>query len=73
MAGRGRVVRATQIIKKGKYVCNFDGLVLEPEACKTFFYRRQKPTVLTQYWGGQNIAWFSNSMEGNMEKDVESG
>ena len=36
VAGRGRVVRATQIIEKGKYVCNFDGLVLEPGACKTF-------------------------------------
>ena len=23
---------------------------------------------MTQYWGGQNIAWFSNSMEGNLEK-----
>ena len=37
VAGRGRVVRAIQIIEQGKYVCNFDGLVLEPEACKTFF------------------------------------
>ena len=37
VAGRGRVVRATQIIERGKYVCNFDGVVLEPEACKTFF------------------------------------
>ena len=33
---RGRVVRATKIIEKGIYVCNFDGLVLEPDACKAF-------------------------------------
>ena len=43
VAGRGRVVRATQIIEKGKYVCNFDGLVLEPEACKTFFGEGRSP------------------------------
>ena len=36
VADRGRVVRATKIIEKGIYVCNFDGVVLEPEACKTF-------------------------------------
>ena len=30
------MVRATQIIEKGIYVCNFDELVLEPEACKAF-------------------------------------
>ena len=36
VAGRGRVVRATKIIEKGVYVCNFDGLVLEPDACKDF-------------------------------------
>ena len=37
VADRGRVVRATKIIEKGTYVCNFDGLVLEPDACKAFF------------------------------------
>ena len=36
VADRGRVVRATKIIEKGTYVCNFDGLVLEPDACKAF-------------------------------------
>ena len=36
VADRGRVVRATKIIEKGIYVCNFDGVVLEPEACKAF-------------------------------------
>ena len=36
VADRGRVVRATKIIEKGIYVCNFDGLVLEPDACKAF-------------------------------------
>ena len=41
VADRGRVVRATQIIEKGKYVCNFDGLVLEPEACKTFLEKAE--------------------------------
>ena len=35
-ADRERVVRATKIIEKGIYVCNFDGLVLEPNACKAF-------------------------------------
>ena len=41
MAGRGRVVRATQIIESLKYVCNFDRLVLEPEACKTFLEKAE--------------------------------
>ena len=41
VAGRGRVVRATQIIEQGKYVCNFDGLVLEPDACKTFLEKAE--------------------------------
>ena len=36
VADRGRVVRATKIIEKVIYVCNFDGLVLEPDACKAF-------------------------------------
>ena len=36
VADRGRVVRATKIIEKGISVCNFDGVVLEPEACKAF-------------------------------------
>ena len=36
VADRGRVVRATKIIEKGIYVCNFDGVVLEPDACKAF-------------------------------------
>ena len=36
VADRGKVVRATKIIEKGIYVCNFDGVVLEPEACKAF-------------------------------------
>ena len=36
VADRGRVVRATKILEKGIYVCNFDGVVLEPEACKAF-------------------------------------
>ena len=36
VADRGRVVRATKIIEKGIYVCNFDRLVLEPDACKAF-------------------------------------
>ena len=36
VADRGRVVRATKIIEKVIYVCNFDGLVLEPGACKAF-------------------------------------
>ena len=30
------MVRATKILEKGIYVCNFDGVVLEPEACKAF-------------------------------------
>ena len=29
-------MRATKILEKGIYVCNFDGVVLEPEACKAF-------------------------------------
>ena len=41
VADRGRVVRATKIIEKGIYVCNFDGVVLEPEACKAFFLKRR--------------------------------
>ena len=41
VAGRGRVVQATQIIEKSKYVCNFDGLVLEPEACETFLEKAE--------------------------------
>ena len=36
VADRGRVVRATKIIEKGTYVCNFNGLLLEPDACKAF-------------------------------------
>ena len=36
VADRGRVVRATKKIEKGIYVCNFDGVLLEPEACKAF-------------------------------------
>ena len=36
VADRGRVVRATKILEKGIYVCNFDEVVLEPEACKAF-------------------------------------
>ena len=36
VADRGRVVRATKIIEKGIYLCNFDGVVLEPDACKAF-------------------------------------
>ena len=36
VADRGRVVRATKMIEKGIYVCNFDGVVLEPNACKAF-------------------------------------
>ena len=38
---RGRVVRATKIIEKGIYVCNFDGLVLEPDACKAFLEKAE--------------------------------
>ena len=30
------MVRATKIIEKGTYISNFDGLVLEPDACKAF-------------------------------------
>ena len=41
VVGRGRVVRATKIIEKGIYVCNFDGLVLEPDACKAFFEKAE--------------------------------
>ena len=41
VAGRDRVVRATQIIEPLKYVCNFEGLVLEPEPCKTFLEKAE--------------------------------
>ena len=43
VADRGRVIRATKIIEKGTYICNFDGLVLEPDACKAFFGKSRCP------------------------------
>ena len=43
VADRVRVVRATKIIEKGTYVCNFDKLVLEPDACKAFFKKNRGP------------------------------
>ena len=36
VADRRRVVRATKTIEKGTYICKFDGLLLEPDACKFF-------------------------------------
>ena len=35
------MVRATKVLEKGTYVCNFDGLLLEPEACKAFFEKAE--------------------------------
>ena len=40
-ADRRRVVRATKVIEKGTYVCNFNGLLLEPEACKAFLEKAE--------------------------------
>ena len=51
VADRGRVVKATKIIEKGICVCNFDGLVLEPDACKAFFEKAE-----THSYGAQSIA-----------------
>lgn len=41
VSGRGRVVRATQVIGQGVYVCNFDGLLLEPDDCSVFLEKAQ--------------------------------
>ena len=35
------MVRATKILEKGIYVCNLDGVVLEPEACKAFLEKAE--------------------------------
>ena len=35
------MVRATRIIEKVIYVCNFDGLVLEPDLCKDFLEKAE--------------------------------
>ena len=47
VAGRVRVVRATQVIEKGIYVFNFDGPVLNLRLAR-LFRKRHRPTVMTQ-------------------------
>ena len=49
------MVKATQIIEKGIYVCNFDGLVLEHDACKEFLEKAEAHTNDPEY--GRTEIW----------------
>ena len=50
VADRGRVVWATKIIEKGTHVCNFDGLLLEPDACNALFEKPVQCSKQNRYY-----------------------